>query len=53
MKAPQIIYIVLAFISLYVSAEHHGESKGNYNFWGSLIGSAIVAAILIWGGFFN
>ena len=53
MNAPQIIMIVLLTISVFTGLMKHGESKGNYNFWSSLIGAAIEAAILKWGGFWN
>ena len=53
MNAPQIIMIVLYTISVFTSLMKHGESKGDYNFWASLIAVVIEAAILKWGGFWN
>lgn len=52
MRAPQIIMIILCTISLTIDLLKHGESKGEYNFWVSLMGAAIEIAILKWGGFF-
>lgn len=52
MRAPQIILIVLYAMSLAISLCKHGEDKGKYNFWSSLIAAAIDVAILKWGGFF-
>lgn len=53
MGAPQVIMIVLYAITLLLAAYEHGEPyEYNKSFWHSLIGSAIVFGLLIWGGFF-
>lgn len=53
MNTPQIIMIVLYSIGLFTALLKHGESKGNYNFWASLIASIIEILILKWGGFWG
>lgn len=53
MNAPQIIMIVLLVLSVFTGLMKHGESRGDYNFWASLISAVIEAAILKWGGFWN
>lgn len=53
MKAPQIIMIVLYSIAVFTSLLKHGESKGEYNFWASLIATVIEVLILKWGGFWG
>lgn len=54
MEAPQIVYIVLASMSLGIHLVKHGEDRNKkYDFWGELIGSGIIISILYWGGFFN
>lgn len=53
MTIPAIIYLVLLGISLLFSAKQHGEPRSPTNFWGSLIGVAIVIGLLWWGGFFT
>ena len=53
MKAPQIIMIVLLTINVFTALMKNGESKGDYNFWGSLIGAVIEILILKWGGFWK
>lgn len=53
MGVPQIIIIVLYALTLLSAAYEHGEPyEHNKNFWGSLVGVAIVFGLLIWGGFF-
>ena len=51
MRAPQIVMIVLLSFSVARGILEHGESDGKVNFWVSLLGAAITAALLWWGGF--
>ena len=54
MRAPQIIYIAMLAAGAGIAMVKHGKPKeGNYNFWTSLLSSAIVVGLLIWGGFFS
>lgn len=52
MKVPQAIIIILYAMSLGLSLAKHGESKGEYNFWHTLVSAIIEFLILKWGGFF-
>lgn len=52
MRAPQIILIILYAMAVTFSLCKHGENRGNYNFWSTLISVGIEVAILKWGGFF-
>ena len=52
--APQLIFIVLVFISLLFNARDHGKpKKGNDNFWFPFIAAVIKFSLLYWGGFFD
>ena len=54
MGLPQIILLALWGISLGVAIAQHGQpKKGTESAWNSIIGLAIVAPILYWGGFFH
>ena len=54
MKAPQIILIIIYALGLGISLEQHGKPKtGTESFWKSLLATAIIFALLIWGGFFS
>lgn len=55
MKTPQIIFIIIQFLSLGISMEKHGKPKkaGVNNFWIDLIATVILTGILWWGGFFS
>lgn len=51
---PQIIYLVLLFAGLLLSANMHGkEKKGKHNFWNHLFNTVITISLLYWGGFFD
>lgn len=51
---PQIIMIVLYSINLITSATKHGEQKEeSYNFWVTLLSTALSIWILKWGGFWK
>jgi hypothetical protein len=51
---PQIIYILLFFVSLVVIGFRHGkEKKGEYNMIEDLIALAIQVGLMFWGGFFS
>lgn len=49
---PQIIWLVLAGLSLFMHAAKDGEPRGNYDFSGAIAAAAISFGILYWGGFF-
>lgn len=54
MNAPQIIILVLFFISLLISANQHGKNKtGKHDFFVSLFSSLLHLLLLYWGGFFK
>lgn len=51
---PQLIYIVLAVIGLFVNIERHGRPReGTYNGVASFIATALFIWLLWWGGFFS
>jgi len=51
---PQIIVLVLMFISVLVYANQHGKRMtGTYNFWFNLLNTAITFSLLWWGGFWS
>jgi hypothetical protein len=53
-QAPEIIYIVLASLSLGITAVKNGEPrKGKINFAAVIISQALTFGILYWGGFFS
>jgi hypothetical protein len=52
MGTPQIIFLVLTGIGLLITANEHGKARKPTNFWSSLLSTAIIFALLIWGGFF-
>ena len=53
MHAPQIVWLALAFLSIGISIAKHGEPQENYSFPLKMIGIALGAWILYWGGFFT
>lgn len=54
MGIPQILMIAIYMLSLGMHLAGHGKPRaGAYNFWSALIATAIVFALLIWGGFFK
>ncbi len=52
MNWPQITWIALAAAGVAISAVKHGESRGSYSVWQTLIGTGIGAVLLYAGGFF-
>lgn len=51
---PQIIMILFIGLGVGIAIVEHGKPKtGNNNVWLSLISTAILLGLLIWGGFFN
>lgn len=52
MKVPQIIMIVMMAMAVTISLCKHGENKGKYSFWSTLLSVAIEVTLLKWGGFF-
>lgn len=54
MHAPQIVMIALYALGLGIAIEEHGKPKsGTHNVWITLVATALVAAILWWGGFWG
>ena len=54
MGAPQMILVVFYALGLGIAVSQHGKPKeGKTNAVYSLIGTAIVVGLLIWGGFFR
>ncbi|HSH24349.1 MAG TPA: hypothetical protein VLA13_02260 [Massilibacterium sp.] len=51
---PQIILILLNFISLGIAIAKHGEEKtGNENVWTNIIAIIVTYSLLFAGGFFD
>lgn len=50
---PQGIFLALIILSDGIALANHGEPKGNYNFFTSLVGTALTVSLLWWGGFFS
>lgn len=50
--APQIIYIVIAALSVGIAIEGHGDVTET-SAWHTVIATAIMVALLAWGGFFG
>ncbi len=53
MKAPQWIYIGLLAFGLVEATIKHGQPKGEYNAYHTLVATALVALLLWWGGFWG
>lgn len=53
LHAPQIIILALMAIGLGVSIARHGMPRTNENVVVSIISTAIMLALLYWGGFFS
>ncbi len=54
MNAPQIIWIMLATAGLTIELVRDGKPKtGTHRFFPQLIGTALAAGLLYWGGFFG
>ena len=54
MGIPQIIMIIIIGLNLGMNLAKNGEPReSNYSFGIALIGAAIEAGILYWGGFFS
>jgi len=51
MGAPQIIYTVILAINLLTSAGKC-DKEGGGQFFGSVVGTIICVALLMWGGFY-
>lgn len=50
----QLIYVALTLMSLGMNFAKHGEQKtGKHDGWSSFVSTAIIYAILYWGGFFD
>lgn len=53
MNGYQIAIICLLSVNLAVSLIKHGEEKPDYNFWSSLVSTAISVWLYIKAGLFN
>ncbi len=53
MNAPQIVMIVIIALGLGFSLAKHGQPRENHNLTKDCISTAILLAILWWGGFFT
>jgi hypothetical protein len=54
MEWPQIIVLLIFGADFGLHTVRHGQVKeGKYNFWVSMIGDAVLASLLIAGGFFK
>ena len=50
---PQLAVIALTFIGVGMNLAKHGEARGEYNFWHSLIANLIMLWVFYAGGFFD
>lgn len=50
---PQIIWLCLLFGAFVLACAKHGEDKGKYSWWASLIASILSFLLVYWGGFFE
>ncbi len=53
MNAPQIIVISLFVMNVTMTLCNHGKPAGNHNAIAATIGTAVMAALLFWGGFWG
>ena len=54
MRIPQIILIIIMGLDLGINLANNGKPRdGNYSFGVALVGVAIEAGLLYWGGFFS
>jgi len=54
MKAPQIIWFVIAALNILLSSILHGKPKEEkHNGFTAITGTALNALLLWWGGFFG
>jgi hypothetical protein len=53
MNTPQVIWIVLSSLAVFLSFIKHGEDRGKFSFWWSLVSVGLEAWILYAGGFFK
>ncbi len=49
---PQAILLGLMAVDLAYATAKHGEPRGNYDVFGTILSLAIVGLLLNWGGFF-
>lgn len=49
---PQVTWIALASVSVAIAGVKHGESKGKWSFWGSILNAGLYSGLLYAGGFF-
>ncbi len=54
LEAPQIIWLVLAAIHLFITGANNGKPRtDNYEFGSSVANRLLIGIILYWGGFFG
>lgn len=53
MDWPQIVIIALFVMGFTVNTLKHGEDRGKFNMWGSILGISIWVSILYAGGFWS
>jgi phosphate/sulfate permease len=54
MTWPVGIYLALTAAGLLLMAHKHGQPRtGTHTLWGGLFSTALVLALLAWGGFFD
>lgn len=53
MGLPQLIHIGLSALGMGYVIANHNKPRAPWNFWATLIGSAISYSLLWWGGFFS
>jgi hypothetical protein len=49
----QVTWVALAAVGVAIAGVKHGESKGNWSFWGSILNVSLYSSLLYAGGFFN
>lgn len=54
MSAPQVVLVAVFALGVGIAIADHGKPKtGTNNAWATIIGTAITAALLWWGGFWS
>jgi hypothetical protein len=51
---PQVIFLMLTAIGLWIELDKHGKVKtGRHNIFSTLIAEVLIYSLLWWGGFFG
>jgi len=53
MNGAQVTLLIIWALGFGLTVAKHGQPKGNYSVWESMIAIAISSAILWWGGFWG